>query len=178
MDRGSLTDGFSDMKRKVSNYIGVPEEEQDEDQTMMEEMRGMCPTMTVKQRWYGFGICFVLGWFISFLSVITVGSIATNPGRFAFLYTFGSLVSISSTCFIWGPCRQCKRMFEWTRLLATSIYVLTMILTLYLAFSHASPILILFSILMQFLAMCWYVLTWIPYGRKMATKCMEGICPC
>lgn len=118
----SISDGFKDMKRKVSNYIGVPEEEE-EDPTIMEEIRGMCPTLTLKQRWYGFGICFALGWFISFLSVIFVGSIVTNPARFAFLYTTGSLVSICSTCFVWGPCKQCKRMFKLHRILATSMYL-------------------------------------------------------
>ena len=104
------------------DYIGVPDDE-DEEPTMMEEIRGMCPTLTLKQRWYGFGACFVLGWFISFLSVITVGSIVTNPGRFAFLYTFGSLLSIGSTCFLWGPCKQCKRMFKLHRAIATSLYL-------------------------------------------------------
>eukprot|EP00483_Globobulimina_turgida_P000648 UN00648 len=173
----SLSDGFTDIRRKVSSYIGVPDEEKDEP-TLMDEVRGVCPTLTLKQRWYAFGICFVLGWFICFLSVITVGSIVTNPGRFAFLYTTGSLVSISSTCFLWGPCKQCKRMFKLHRILATSMYLGAMILTLYLAFTQASPILILLSILLQFLAMCWYVLSWIPYGRRMATKCVEGMCSC
>lgn len=118
----SISDGFADMKRKVSNYIGVPDEEE-EDPTLMDEIRGMCPTLTLKQRWYGFGICFCIGWFISFLSVIAVGSIVTNPARFAFLYTAGSLTSLGSTCFLWGPCKQCKRMFKLHRLLATSMYL-------------------------------------------------------
>eukprot|EP01084_Bolivina_argentea_P089857 162023_1 len=127
--------GLKDVQRKVSNYIGVADDEE-EDQTVMQELRGICPTLSLKQRWYGFGICFLLGWFISFLSIITVGSIVTAPGRFAFLYTFGSLLSIGSTCFLWGPMAQCKRMFKWNRMLATTMYLGAMALTLYLAFTQ------------------------------------------
>ena len=121
-----LADKVTSAKRKASSYISVADDE-DEDLTLAQELsqeiQGLCPTMTLKQRWYAFGICFCTGWFISFLSVITVGSIATNPGRFAFIYTAGSLCSIGSTCFLWGPCRQCKRMFKLHRMIATSVYL-------------------------------------------------------
>jgi hypothetical protein len=40
-----------------------------------------------------------------------------------------------STMFLWGPVKQCKQMFEKKRIIATSVYLLSMVLTLVLAFS-------------------------------------------
>ena len=173
----SISEEITDLRKKVGSYVGVPLSEDDEP-TLMDEMGSLFPSLSLTQRWYGFGICFVLGWFISFLSVISVGSIVTDPARFAFPYTIGSLVSICSSFFIWGPWKQCKKMFELHRLLATSMYLIAMALTLYLAFTQTSPILILLSILVKFLAMCWYVLSWIPYGRRMALKMLGGLLSC
>ena len=77
----SMTDQF----KKFTTYIGVSNEEKDESedelQQIKEELCGWCPTLTYKQRLYGFGICFVAGWFISFLSVLAVPSIKSNPGK-------------------------------------------------------------------------------------------------
>ncbi|ROI15187.1 Vesicle transport protein SFT2A [Anabarilius grahami] len=62
---------------------------------------------------------------------------------FAVFYTLGNIAAISSTCFLMGPFKQLKRMFEPTRLLAT-------IMMLW----NKKGLAIIFCIL-QFLAMTW-----------------------
>lgn len=94
-------DHIKEAQRKVSNYIGVVDDADDEDLTITQQIQSeigsICPSLSIKQRWYGFGICFCIGWFISFLSVIAVWDIKEHPGKFAFLYTCGSLIALLST---------------------------------------------------------------------------------
>lgn len=76
-----------------------------------------------------FAICFVTGILLSFL-----GSFALFLNRgisvFAIFYTLGNIVSLASTCFLMGPFKQIQKMFEKTRLFATSLMIVTFILTL------------------------------------------------
>ena len=43
-----------------------------------------------------------LGWVISLLSLISLPQIATHPEKFALMYTFGNILSLCSTAFLWG----------------------------------------------------------------------------
>ncbi len=56
-----------------------------------------------------------------------------------------------------------------------------MALTLFLAyFPGAIPgriPLIILSILCQFIALVWYTLSYIPYGRSIALSCFKSMCP-
>lgn len=169
----SVRNSISSAGKKAARYVGVADEEEQEP-TITEELSSICPSLTYKQRMYGFGICFVLGWFLEFLSILTLSEIRTNPGRFALTYTLGSIVALASTCFLWGPMRQLKKMFKPIRAGATILYLLSMILTLYLAFSHAPTMSVLLAILLQFLAMVWYVLSYIPYARRAIRNCLCG----
>ncbi|XP_044935994.1 vesicle transport protein SFT2A isoform X2 [Mustela lutreola] len=67
-----------------------------------------------------FAICFVCG---IFFSVLGTGLLWLPGGikLFAVFYTFGNLAALASTCFLMGPVKQLKKMFETTRLLATII---------------------------------------------------------
>ncbi|MEE6520765.1 hypothetical protein FKM82_018709, partial [Ascaphus truei] len=40
---------------------------------------------------------------------------------FAVFYTLGNIAALSSTCFLMGPVKQLKKMFEPTRLIATIV---------------------------------------------------------
>ncbi|XP_041600386.1 vesicle transport protein SFT2A isoform X2 [Vulpes lagopus] len=76
-----------------------------------------------------FVICFVSGIFFSILGT----GLLWLPGGiklFAVFYTLGNLSALASTCFLMGPMKQLKKMFETTRLLATVIMLLCLIFTL------------------------------------------------
>ncbi|KAI9011031.1 vesicle transport protein [Gaertneriomyces semiglobifer] len=125
------------------------------------------------QRFYGFGICFGLGFLISILSsiLLTLGSIT----GFAILYTFGNLVSLCATGFLVGFLAQLKRMFDASRLTATIIFIVAMVLTLVVAIVLESVILTIICCVIQFLALLWYSLSYIPFARDMAKKICGGL---
>merc|ERR1712196_132041 len=139
-----------------------------------------CCSLSYKQRIYGCFLCIVGGWIISFLSTLLL----THPPKFAILYTVGNIVSICGTFFLWGPCKQIRKMANPHRLGATlviiffwhcvymyakfnysEVYLAAMGLTLYLAFAHKQALWILVAVVFQSAALFWYTLSFIPYAR-------------
>uniref|UniRef100_G1SEY5 Vesicle transport protein n=1 Tax=Oryctolagus cuniculus TaxID=9986 RepID=G1SEY5_RABIT len=101
-----------------------------------------------------FAICFAAGIFFSLLGT----GLLWLPGGiklFAVFYTLGNLAALASTCFLMGPMKQLKKMFETTRLLATIVMLLCLVFTLCAAlWWHKKGLALLFCIL-QFLSMTW-----------------------
>jgi len=123
------------------------------------------------QRMYGFGICFLVGVVISFMSTIflSTGSIIA----FGVIYTFGNIVCLLSTSFLVGPGKQLKTAFAKTRVGATIIYLVSMGATLFCAIFLHSVLLTLICCIVQFCALLWYSLSYIPYARTLV-KNMVG----
>lgn len=143
-----------------------------------EAINNLCPSLSFKQRVYGFAICFVIGLVISLTSMLSFSQLLKgNPRPFAIKYTLGNVLSIASTLFLMGPKRQCKRMSAPTRAGAVVVYIGAMVATIVVScFVHIKPdnvhaMLVLVCIVVQFLAMFWYALSYIPYGRRMFKAC-------
>ena len=90
------------MASKLKKYIGVEDEEEEPSlkQELSQFAEEVCPSLTYQQRLYGFAICFVVGWFLSFLSVIALAQ--NDITTFAIIYTFGSVTALCATGFLWG----------------------------------------------------------------------------
>lgn len=58
------------------------------------------------------------------------------------------------------------------RWIAVLIYLGAMIMTLISAFRIKIGLITIFFILVQFGAMVWYALSYIPFGRQMLSKCI------
>ncbi|KFP05584.1 Vesicle transport protein SFT2A, partial [Calypte anna] len=114
-------------------------------------------------RW--FAICFVAGVVCSILGTALLW-LPQGIKLFAVFYTLGNIVALASTCFLVGPVKQLKSMFDPKRLIATVVMLLCLILTLCSVFwwDKKRFAAVLFCIL-QFLAMTWYSLSYIPFAR-------------
>jgi hypothetical protein len=129
-----------------------------------------------KQRIIGFAACFILGWFLSILSLFSIGTIVINPTKFAVLYTVGNLISLMGTLFLFGPLRQIKSMFAPIRVGATIVFLAAMGTTLGLAFGiHPPPVIgIVIVMIIQLCAAIWYTASYFPYGREILMKAIGG----
>nr|XP_001500245.1 vesicle transport protein SFT2A [Equus caballus] len=131
-------------------------------------------TLSFNTRLKWFAICFVSGVFFSLLGT----GLLWLPGGiklFAVFYTLGNIAALASTCFLMGPVKQLKKMFETTRLFATVIMLLCFVFTLCAAlWWHKRALALLFCIL-QFLSMTWYSLSYIPYARDAVIKCCSSL---
>ena len=100
--------------------------------------------------------------------------IGGNPVPFALQYTFGNILSICGTMFLVGPKRQLRNMTSATRWIAALVYVSAMAVTLVACFvikGNGGGIIVLACVIVQFCAMFWYALSYIPYGRRMFRAC-------
>jgi len=121
----------------------------------------------------GFVICFVLGFVFSLIGSILL-ALPKGLILFAMFYTLGNVMSMSSTCFLMGPFKQIKKMFNETRIFATFAVLIFMALTLAAAFAWKSRTLALVFCICQFLSMTWYSLSYIPYARDAVKKTMSS----
>ncbi|XP_029434344.1 vesicle transport protein SFT2B [Rhinatrema bivittatum] len=122
----------------------------------------------------GFIICFVAGVLCSLLGVGLLWIPRKGTVLFAVFYTLGNVASLGSTIFLMGPLKQLKRMFEPTRLIATIVMLLCLALTLCAAFWWHNKGLALVFCLLQFFAMTWYSLSFIPFARDAVKKCFSA----
>jgi len=137
------------------------------------EMLDSATTLSWSTRVQGFAICFVTGFAFSIFGSILF--FFGNYVGFGISYSFGSVVSIFSTMFLMGPCKQMRKMFDGTRLIAAVVMWLSIILTLFFAFKTHKGGLVLLFVIIQFLAMTWYSLSYIPYARDAVKKFFSGI---
>ncbi|KAG7171168.1 vesicle transport protein SFT2A-like isoform X2 [Homarus americanus] len=122
----------------------------------------------------GFAVCFGLGFLFSILGTAFL-FLPRGLVLFTVFYTLGNVMAISSTCFLMGPINQCKKMFAKTRIIATIIMILALIMTLIAALVIHKKALAILMVVIQFCAMTWYSLSYIPYARDAAKKCF-GSC--
>ncbi|KAI8883563.1 SFT2-domain-containing protein [Backusella circina FSU 941] len=120
------------------------------------------------QRFYAFGISFVIGALISILSTLCL--LTANVAGFAILYSIGNVISLLSLTFIIGLKKQFKTMFAPVRFWATVIYLVMLVLTLALSIWLHNVGLSIVLVIIQFCALVWYSASYIPYGREIIRR--------
>lgn len=129
-------------------------------------------TLSWATRLKGFIACFVLGVIFSLLGSFLL--FLGNYIPFAVLYSLGTITSLLSTMFLMGPCNQMKKMFQETRIIATIVMLACIVMTIVSAVVlEMAGLAILFCIL-QFLALTWYSISFIPFARTAVKKCFSG----
>ncbi|XP_059488595.1 vesicle transport protein SFT2A [Neocloeon triangulifer] len=130
-------------------------------------------TLSWSTRIKGFVICFALGIILSIFGTITL-FFHKGFALFAVFYSLGNIISLASTCFLMGPFNQIKKMFAPTRAIATILMITCLILTLVAALVLKKAGLSLLFVILQFLAMTWYSLSYIPYARDAVKKTINA----
>merc|ERR1712150_62970 len=163
--------GYAVFKDITPSFLRV-EDEQDDAFNMC------CPRLSWRKRLLGWLICFVLG---LLLQVASFGALTQallgHPGRFATNYTIGNLVSLAGTFFLAGPAMQLRNMTQKNRSKASLFFLVSMVLTMSLVHRNflGRSLLVLISVAVQWLALTWYTLSYIPYGRKLAKKFLSNL---
>lgn len=128
-------------------------------------------TLSWSTRIKGFIICFVLGVIFTFVGVFMLWK---DVKWFAIFYTFGNITALGSSFFLTGPLKQLKNMFKEKRLIATIVMLVCLVLTLCAALWWKSKGLALIFAILQYLAMTWYCLSYIPFARNAVKSCISG----
>ncbi|KAJ4715096.1 Vesicle transport protein [Melia azedarach] len=160
-----MNQAYEKMKMLVG--MDAEDEESAPAESFMDDFNRQC-TLTTKQRLYGFAICFSVGTFCTLLSLL----VFFNPVKFGITFTFGNLLSLGSTAFLIGPKRQVTMMLDPVRIYATAIYLASMIIALFCALYVHNKLLTLLALILEFGALIWYSLSYIPFARAMVSKIM------
>ncbi|KAL0489585.1 vesicle transport protein [Acrasis kona] len=159
---------------QVTNYFGGLFGRSTSDESSMQQLPSQSFwlegvfSMTQKQRFYGFLMSVGLGLFCIALSTIFLPTILLTSRKFAFLYTLGNVLLVISTMFLMGPVQQFKTMFgNNERLIPSCIYTGSLLITLLCAFQGWNVAVIMTFIVVQLIAMAWYLITYIPFGQRM-----------
>uniref|UniRef100_A0A8B9PIF2 Vesicle transport protein n=1 Tax=Apteryx owenii TaxID=8824 RepID=A0A8B9PIF2_APTOW len=131
-------------------------------------------TLSFGTRVKWFAICFIAGIACSILGTALLW-LPKGIKLFAVFYTLGNIAALASTCFLMGPLKQLKAMFEPTRLIATVVMLLSLILTLCAVFWWGKKGLALLFCILQFLAMTWYSLSYIPFARITTSRRLSKV---
>ncbi|XP_022932027.1 vesicle transport protein SFT2B isoform X2 [Cucurbita moschata] len=95
-----------------------------------------------------------------------------NPIKFGIAFTLGNMLSLGSTAFLVGPKRQVTMMLDPVRIYATAIYLASMIFALFCALYVHNKLLTLLALVLEFGALIWYSLSYIPFARTMVSRVM------
>mmetsp|Transcript_16068 Transcript_16068/g.24218 ORF Transcript_16068/g.24218 Transcript_16068/m.24218 type:complete len:190 (-) Transcript_16068:193-762(-) len=161
-----------------------PERKREWYEEVEQEVCSLFPEMTYQQRLIGCFSCIAFGFLLSMGSLFRlVQLLEGNPGPFALMYSIGNIVALCASCFLYGPWSQIKKMFAFTRIVTTVVYLTMLGLTLFLALYPGDiPLRVLFlvfSIFLQFLALIWYTISFIPFARDMVKNCcITACCQC
>ena len=151
---------MKDFVRQVSGFAPNP---------------SMCPDLDLSTRIIGFVLSFIIGFIMMMGSIGQLFSLALGGQRwFAIWYTVGNVVCLSSSFFLMGPKKQCENMLKPIRATVSMILVGSMVFCLVTALLGFSKLIVLIGIGVQFCALIWYVLSYIPYGRTYCGKCMKN----
>ena len=93
--------------------------------------------------------------------------------KFGILYTAGTICSLASSMFLWGPKIQCKKMFDPTRRIVTVIFLSCIIGVVCLIIWYPKWQIIMLLVIIQYCAYFWYTLSFIPFGRTIFCKCFK-----
>ncbi|XP_062153981.1 uncharacterized protein LOC133862225 [Alnus glutinosa] len=146
-------------------------DEDQEEGLLDDESDGFC-SLSPMQRIYGFAAFLVAGLACMLLSLI----VFAKPIKFAVLFTFGNVLAVGSTALLIGPGQQMRMMFDSTRVYATAIYLGCVVIALICALWIHNKILTILAIIIEFCALVWYSLSYIPFARRMVSGLMVRLC--
>lgn len=120
--------------------------------------------LSKKERIIGFFSCLCLGLICFGLAFALTPVIVLKSRKFAALFTLGSLCSLGSFSFLWGPWAHFKHLLSCSRLPFTACYIATVVGTLYSALILHYTVLTIICAVAQVLALLWFLVSYIPGG--------------
>lgn len=133
-----------------------------------------CPNMSYKKRIFGCICLLILGQLLQATCWLFFGGVMLgHPEKFATMYTLGNLAMLCASLFFSGPTQQIKKIMTKKRGFTFLTFFTTMSLTLMTVFSRAfigRTLLILILMVVQWMALMWYILSFIPHAQGLVSK--------
>ena len=137
------------------------------------------PSLSKKQRIFGFITCLALGLLFFSMASIYIPILLLKARKFSLLFSLGSVFTMGSFSFLWGPCSHLKHLLAKERLPFTTVYLGSLLATLYFALVMQSTIFTSAAAVFQVGALLWFVISYIPGGQtglKFFTRICSSMC--
>lgn len=136
-----------------------------------EENESCFPCLSKPVRIIAMIICIVVGLFMGIASFTSLFS-----GGSGYWLTGGNLLCVLSTLFIQSFPKQVKQMMNPIRATCTIVLLVSMIITIVFAAIDAGSVLQWIAFGVQYFAMIWYLLSYIPGGQVFCETCVKSCC--
>ena len=138
------------------------------------------PRLTLTEKLIAFGVFNALGILLQMGALVRLlKAIASNDEEhFALVYSMGNVLSIIGTMFLVGVKKQLDDLVDPNRRMISFVYFGSIIFSIIVALSwHGvfAKFLVCVGVLVQTVAFWWYVLSYIPCGRRIAGGCLSCI---
>ncbi|KAH9497529.1 Vesicle transport protein SFT2B, partial [Dermatophagoides farinae] len=117
--------------------------------------------------------CLLLSLLLTFLAWTMI---LISLKSFATIYTFATVLCLFSIMFLVGPMEQLQSMFIMTRIIASMILILSILLTLLSALKWKKAVLAIIFSSIQFLSFIWYALSYLPYAQTILKHFCQTTC--
>jgi hypothetical protein len=157
-----------------SSATTQPQQPQQQQQQQQDDndVSQLFASMTYRQRLLAFAATFAFGLFCEFLAVTVF---LLRPTKFAKLYTLGNIALFASTRFVVGWQRQLRNMADPSRAVASVVFVLAMLLTLYCAVFLQRLGVTLLCTIVQTAAGVWYGASYVPFAQRCLRRTAQSI---
>lgn len=136
-----------------------------------EENESCFPCLSKPVRIIAMIICIVVGLFMGIASFTSLFS-----GGSGYWLTGGNLLCVLSTLFIQSFPKQVKQMMNPIRATCTIVLLVSMVITIVFAAINAGSVLQWIAFGVQYFAMVWYLLSYIPGGQVFCETCVKSCC--
>ena len=178
---------FSASSAQSEDAVGLLEEGQGSSDgwfgtpnTKNNEVCTCLPSLSKKQRIIGFMTFLGLGVTCFSLALAYIPVLVFYARKFSLLFSLGSIFTMFSFAFLWGPVNHVRNLFGTRdRLPFTTVYLVSLFATLYFAMGLQSTVLTVIAASAQVFALLWFVLSFIPGGQtglKWMTKMCTSLC--
>jgi hypothetical protein len=123
------------------------------------------------QRMGLFGLSFLGGVIMLVLAFMYLPQILLGQtSKFAMSYTLANILLLLSSAFLVGPRTQFESMFHSSRITISIVYVISLLAVMYSAWQIRSMFVLIPLLIVQFLSLLSYVLSYFPYGASMVKR--------
>lgn len=133
----------------------------------------LCGDLSYKTRIIGWLGCSIVGMVMSIIVSFVFAVSGFDVVAYAILYSIGQIISITGSCFLSTPAGHCKDITKKQRIIPSSIYFLSIILTIVIAVATQIAGLVILFLVIQIIAYYWYTISFIPFGQTILKKVCE-----
>eukprot|EP01083_Nonionella_stella_P256277 878552_1 len=155
------------VRNKLAGFGVISVDERIEENNERQLLDTTCFDLSYHQRIAGFLMSIFAG--VAFLGLSF--TLMIIPRKFALCYAFANISFCMSTIFLVGPKKQLQQMFSENRFVLSAVYLSSLGLVLFLALSGFSFVLIVPALIIQFVALAFYIISYLPFGFSVVNLC-------